>query len=148
MATITVGGVTYDVALQSDASSRPVSAIGDPVTSAVAGVTTDGRVQVKLDLSATPAVTSVAISAASVSLVAADATGGRTHLLLYNDTTQIAYVRLGTEAAVIAPVGAAGGFTFEVVAGGYWESPRNYVGAATCIWPSATGGGAMRVTTI
>ena len=38
MATITVGGQVYDVTQQSDASLRPVSVIGDPVTAEVAAV--------------------------------------------------------------------------------------------------------------
>jgi hypothetical protein len=125
---------------------REVVVLGDD-SDRVVTVTSDNRLAVKMDFSATPVVTSVAISATSVTLIAADATSGRMGVTLYNDTGQIAYVRYGAEAAVIAPAAPTGGFSLEIPPGGYWESPRNYVHALTCIWPSTTGGGAMRVST-
>jgi hypothetical protein len=129
-----------------DGAVREATVITDPENRRAAYVTTDNRLQVKMDTSSTPVVTSVPISTTSVTLVAADATGGRTGVTLHNDTSQIAYVRKGVEAAVIAPTGTAGGFSFELAAGQVWESSRNYIHAVTCIWPSTTGGGAMRVT--
>jgi hypothetical protein len=129
-----------------DGAVREATVITDPENRRAAYVTTDNRLQVKMDYSGTSAVTSVAISATSVTLIAADATNQRLHLILFNDTTQVAYVRLDANAAVIAPTAPAGGFSFELAPGQPWESPRGYVGAATCIWPATTGGGAMRVT--
>lgn len=125
---------------------REVVVLGSPTTTATIELTSDGRLPVKTDYSATPVVVSVVPATTSSTLVAADATNGRIHVQLYNDTDQIVYVRLGTEAAVIAPVGAAGGFSFEMPPGSFYESTRNYVGAMTCIVP-ATPTGAVRVTT-
>lgn len=135
-------GANIDTATQANGDHRQVVAIGDPTAATIAAVTTDNRLQVKTDYTATAAITSNAISTTSVTLVAADATNGRVHLILYNDTTQIAYVRLDATAATTTS------YSFELPAGGYWESPRNFVGAATCIWPSTTGGGSMRVTVL
>lgn len=129
-----------------DGAVREAAVITDPENRRAAYVTADNRLQVKMDTSSTPVVTSVPISTTSVTLVAADATGGRTGVTLFNDTTQAAFVRKGVEAAVIAPATTAGGFSFELAAGQAWESGRNYIHAITCIWPSTTGGGAMRVT--
>jgi hypothetical protein len=130
-----------------DGAHREATVIVDPLNdSRPAYVTSDNRLQVKMDFSGTSAITSVAISTTSVTLIAADATNQRLHLILHNDTSQIAYVRLDASAAVIAPVAPAGGFSFPLLPDQPWESPRGYVGAATCIWPSTTGGGAMRVT--
>lgn len=126
-----------------DGKVQQAVVIGDGTTQGrVALVTSDNRLQVKTDYTATATITSNAISTTSVTLVAADGTNGRVHLILYNDTSQIAYVRLDATAATTAA------FSFEMAPGAYWESPRNYVGAATCIWTSTTGGGAMRVTVL
>lgn len=120
---------------------RQVVVLGDPATAAnVAFVTADNRLQVKTDYSATPAVTSVAITVTSSTLLAADATNGRIGVILYNDTAQILYILLGTGTA------STTNFSFEMPPGAYWESPRNYVHAITGIWPSTTGGGSARVT--
>lgn len=141
------GAATEVYSDATDGALREAVVITSPGTDRRAvEVTSDGRLNVKTDTSATPVVTSVPISTTSVTLIAADATAGRIHVILSNDTSQIAYVRFGTEAAVIAPVTTAGGFTFELAPGQPYESPRNYIHAMTCIWPSTTGGGAMRVT--
>lgn len=139
---LAVTGGNVDTATQANGDHRQVMVIGDPTAATIAGVTTDNRLQVKTDYTATAALTSVAISATSVTLIAADATNGRVHLLLYNDSQQTAYVRLDATAATTTA------FSFEMPPGAYWESPRNFVGAATAIWASATGGGAMRVTAL
>lgn len=135
-------GAAIDTATQANGDHRQVIVIGDPTAATTVGVTTDNRLQVKNDITATAAITSNAVSATSVTLTAADATNGRIHLILFNDTTQTAYIRLDATAATTAA------YSFEMPPGAYWESPRNYVGAATCIWAAATGGGAMRVTTL
>lgn len=149
MARSTVGiavGADADVesyTATADGAHRQGMVVVDPNTDGrPAFVTTDNRLQVKTDYTATATITSVAISATSVSLLAADATNGRVNVLLFNDTTQIAYIRLDATAVTTSNQ------SFEILPGGYWESPRNFVGAVGCIWPSTTGGGAMKVTVL
>lgn len=124
-----------------DGAHRQGMVIVDPNTDGrPAFVTSDNRLQVKTDFSGTPVTTQVPISITSQTAVAADATQGRLHVILFNDTTQLAYLRFDTTAVTTS------NHAFEMVAGAYWESPRNYVGALGVIWSSTTGGGNLRVT--
>ena len=141
------GAATEVYSDATDGALREAVVITSPGTDRRAvEVTTDNRLQIKMDYSATSTITSVAVSATSVTLIAADATNQRLHLILSNDSTQVAYVRLDATAAAIASTAPAAAFSFQLAPDQTWESPRGYVGAATCIWASATGGGAMRVT--
>lgn len=87
---------------------------------------------------ATNTVTSVASSASSVSLLASNA--NRTGATFYNDSSAIAYVKLGTTASTSS-------FTIAMAAGSYYELPfenKMYTGAIDAIWASATGN--MRIS--
>lgn len=81
---------------------------------------------------ATSAVTSVASSATTVSLLASNAS--RKQAAFYNDSTQILYLKLGATASTTS-------YTVQIPAGGYYELPgvTVYTGAIDGIWASANG---------
>ena len=73
----------------------------------------------------------VSSSASSVSLFAATAAAkGRT---IYNDSTQVLYVKFGATASSTS-------YTVQLAAGAYYEVPQPaYSGAVDGIWASANG---------
>lgn len=73
---------------------------------------------------------SVESSASSVQLVAARR--GRRGCCIFNDSTQVLYVKLGTTASTSS-------FTVKMAAGDYYETPFGYTGAIDGIWASANG---------
>ena len=79
---------------------------------------------------ATATVTSVASSASSVSLLAANPSG--LGVSVYNNSTQILYLKCGTTAS-------ATDFTVEMAPEEYWEAPYGYTGRIDGIWASANG---------
>ena len=87
--------------------------------------------------STTSAVTSVAGSASSVSLLASNAS--RKGATFYNDSTAILYLKLGATASTSS-------YTVQLVAGAYYELPfvKTYTGAIDGIWASANGN--VRIT--
>ena len=86
----------------------------------------------------TSSVTSVAGSASSVQLLAS--TAGRRGAYFYNDSSAIAYLKLGTTASTSS-------FTVALAANSFYELPYPcYTGRIDCIWASATGN--MRITEI
>jgi hypothetical protein len=86
---------------------------------------------------ATSVVTSVAGSASTVSLLAANA--ARLGAAVYNDSTAKLYLKLGATASATS-------HTVQIPAGGYYELPAvpPYTGAVDGIWASAAG--AARIT--
>ncbi len=76
-------------------------------------------------------VTSVASSASNVTLLAASRASGR---YIFNDSTQILYVKFGATAT-------ASSYTVQIGAGGYYEFPNTplYMGRVDGIWASANG---------
>jgi hypothetical protein len=91
------------------------------------------------EVSATPTLTTVAASTASVTLIAANA--NRRGLILHSTTgSAVCYVRLGAAVASTA----AGGHTLDMAPGAYYEVPFGYTGEVRAIWASATG--ALNVT--
>jgi hypothetical protein len=85
----------------------------------------------------TPTQTSVAGSASSVSLLAAN--NARKGATITNDSTAILYVKLGATASVTS-------YTVKMQTDAYYEVPFGYVGAIDGIWASATGN--ARITEI
>lgn len=94
-----------------------------------------GRTIVRQARSSTPAQSSVAASASSTSLLAANTS--RMGATLYNDSASACNVKLGATAS-------ASSFTSRMAAYGYYEVPFSYTGAIDGIWDSATGN--MRIT--
>lgn len=79
----------------------------------------------------------VASSASTTSILATRR--GRVGACIYNDSTAILYVKLGTTASTSS-------YTVQVLAGGYYEVPYGYNGPIDGIWASANGN--ARVTEI
>lgn len=75
--------------------------------------------------------TSVASSGSSVTILASN--GSRLGATVYNDSTQILYLLLGTGPASTSV------YTLQIGAGGYYEVPFNFTGQLTGIWASANG---------
>lgn len=78
--------------------------------------------------------TSVNSSASNVTLLAANTS--RLGASLYNDSTQLCYVKLGATAS-------SSSYTVQMASQDYYEVPFGYVGIIDGIWASANG--AMRV---
>jgi len=87
---------------------------------------------------ASATVTSVAQNAASVSLLAADAT--RRGTVIYNNAPVPLFVKLGAGAS-------AASFTNRILGNGYWEVPFRFTGDITGIWLAA-GAGAALITSV
>ena len=122
-----VGGATS--AIQTDGSQKTqiVDAGGEAVT------VTGGKLDVNISDAtySTSTVTQVASSATSVQLLAS--TAGRRGASFFNDSTAIAYLKLGTTAATNS-------YTVKMAAGSFYELPQPcYTGRIDCIWASANG---------
>lgn len=85
----------------------------------------------------TPAVTTVAAAAADTLLLAANV--NRKLATVYNDSSAILYLKLGTGASSTS-------FTVKMQGEGYYEVPASYNGALYGNWASATG--SARVTEV
>lgn len=81
--------------------------------------------------SATGTQSNVASSASSVTILASNA--NRLGAAVYNDSTAILYLLLGSATA------SATVYTVQIGQGGYYEVPFNYTGQLTGIWASANG---------
>lgn len=78
----------------------------------------------------TPTQSSVAGSASSASLLAANTS--RLGATIFNDSVSPLYLKLGTTASTSS-------FTVKINPGGYYEVPFGYSGAIDGIWDTATG---------
>jgi hypothetical protein len=84
-----------------------------------------------LGLSSTATQTSVAGATSSTSLLASNA--ARLGATVYNDSTAILYLLLGSGTA------STSAYSVQVGAGGYYEVPFGYTGAIKGIWSAAAG---------
>lgn len=100
------------------------------------GVEADGSIHV-VQKAQTATLANVSSSATSVTLLAAN--NARKAAEIYNDSTQICYVKFGTTASSTS-------FTVPLAASAYYEIPGGYVGRIDGIWVSANGN--ARVTEI
>lgn len=81
------------------------------------------------------ALANIASSATSVTLQASNA--ARRGLLIFNDSTQILFVKFGAAASATS-------YTVQIAAGGYYEMPAPiYTGTVDGIWSSANGNARM-----
>jgi hypothetical protein len=94
-----------------------------------------GAASVKEKRASTPAQSSVAGSATSVSLLAANA--NRMGATIVNDSTALLYIKLGATASTTSYSVVLAGATSAPFA--YYEVPFNYTGAIDGIWASAAG---------
>jgi hypothetical protein len=74
--------------------------------------------------------TSVASSVSNVTLLASNTS--RKGATIYNDSTAVLYVKLGTTAS-------SSDYTVQMAAGDYYEVPYGYTGRIDGIWASANG---------
>jgi len=90
--------------------------------------------------SATGTNSSVADNAASVTILASNT--ARLGATVYNDSSAILYLLLGSTAA------STTNYTCKIASSGYYEVPFGYTGQLTGIWATDPGDGAARVTEI
>jgi len=134
---ITVDGTVSANATLSAETTKVIGTVNIAAAQTVA-TTNAGTFAVQQTTYSTSSVTSVAGSASSVQLLAS--TAGRRGAYFYNDSTAIAYLKLGTTASTSS-------FTVALVANSFYELPYPcYTGRIDCIWASATGN--MRITEI
>lgn len=93
-------------------------------------VTQSGAWSFSMSRPATPAQSSVAGSATSVSLLASNTS--RLGATIYNDSTALLYLKLGATASTTS-------YSLQIAPYGYYEIPYAYTGAIDGIWSSATG---------
>lgn len=130
------GSVAHDAAV----SGNPVIQGGRASSATPTAVSADGdAVRAWFDRSGraiiasrceTPDQTSVAASATSTSLLAANS--ARLGATIFNDSSAILYLKLGATASTSS-------FTTKINPGGYYEVPYGYAGAIDGIWDTATG---------
>jgi hypothetical protein len=121
-----LGAVTTDAPTYTTAQSNPLS------------LTTKGGLRTSEIRPSTSAVTSVAGSATSVTLLASNI--NRIHAFLFNDSNAVAYVKLGATASTSS-------YTLQLAKNAFYELPEPaYTGIIDCIWGSAAGN--MRITEI
>lgn len=96
-----------------------------PITGSISAVFTPPS-------STTSHVSQVASSATNVTLLSAVAGGARNAATIYNASTAILYVKLGTTAS-------ATDYTVQLMPNGYYEVPGSYVGRIDGIWTAANG---------
>lgn len=89
------------------------------------------------DVPAAGSTTTVAASASSVTLLAANS--ARYGATVFNDSTSVLYLKLGATASNTS-------YTVKMDAGDYFECPYEYTGIIDGIWVSATGN--ARITEI
>lgn len=104
--------------------------IGAVTQSGSWSVSGTGTFATKETRAATPSQSSVAGSASSVTLLAANS--DRLGATIYNDSTAALYVKLGATASTSS-------FTVKMASDGYFEVPYGYTGVIDGIWASATG---------
>lgn len=91
-------------------------------------------IPVTIGASSTATRTDVASSAASVTLLASNAS--RKGATIYNDSTKVLYAKFGTTAT-------SSDFTVKMNAGDYYEVPFSFTGRIDGIWSSAQGSARM-----
>jgi hypothetical protein len=141
--TVTVAGVAADGAA---VSGNPVLMAGTDGTNAQTIATTaagavqvhDGGNSLTVDsiVSSTATGSSVADSATSVTLLAANA--ARLGVSIANDSSARLYIKCGATASLTS-------YTASIGQHGYWECPFAYTGIIDGIWATDPGDGAARV---
>ena len=116
------------------AAAMPMNIVGvNPATGLddfFAEVFSDGSLSTRPVRASTTAVTSVAASATSATLLAANT--ARKGATVYNDSTVTLYLKLGATASTTS-------HTLQMIKNSYYEVPFNYTGIIDAVWASATG---------
>lgn len=139
------GGTLVTVGQGTMAASLPVTIASNQSALAVSGtfwqvtqpVSIAATVVTRPDQATTAALSNVASSASSVTLLASNA--NRLGASIFNDSTQVLYVKFGSAASATS-------FVVKMAAADYYEVPFAYSGIITGIWASANG--SARVTEV
>lgn len=135
--TITVDGTVTANATLAAETTKVIGTVNIAAAQTIA-VTNAGTFAVQQTTYSSSSVTQVSSSATSVQLLAS--TVGRKGAYFFNDSTAIAYLKLGTTAATNS-------YTIKMAAGSFYELPYPcYTGRIDCIWASANG--VMAITEI
>ena len=121
--------LNYDPAM-SVIAYNPTAANFKVDLSGTAANTTALKVDPTGNASGTSTLSNVASSATSVTLLAANS--GRRGATIYNDSTQVLYVKFGTTASNTS-------YTVQMAANAYYEIPFQHTGRIDGIWASANG---------
>lgn len=125
--------ITVDGSVNATLAAETTKVIGTVNVAAGQSIATTnaGTFAVQQSTYSTATVTQVSSSASSVQLLAS--TAGRRGAYFFNDSTAIAYLKLGTTAATNS-------YTVKMAAGSFYELPYPcYTGRIDCIWASANG---------
>ncbi|MDM9582320.1 hypothetical protein [Nostoc sp. GT001] len=102
------------------------------------GLVNPAVVTVTESTSGTSTPTTVASSATSVTILAANS--NRKGATVWNESTAILFIEFGATATTSA-------FTAKLFAGGYYEVPFNYTGVISGIWSAVNGNALVRELT-
>ena len=103
---------------------------GGPIGSTADRIWITGSVTTTAEINATATVTAVSSSTSVVTIQAAN--GNRRGLTVYNDSSKILFLKLGTAASQTD-------FSVKLSSQGYYEVPSNYVGIVTGLWNQQNG---------
>jgi hypothetical protein len=103
---------------------------GGPIGSTSDRIWITGSVTTSFDPSTSATVTPVSSSTSSVTLQAAN--GNRRGLTVYNDSSKILFLKLGSAASTTD-------FSVKISSQGYFEVPSNYTNIVTGIWSGVNG---------
>ncbi len=124
---------TADAGVMMLAVRRDTAAVGSGTDGDYSTLNVDSagwlRVRAATDAPAAAAHTSVASSASSVQLLAATARKGFT---IFNDSTQVLYIKYGATASATS-------YLAQIAASGFYEDPWGWNGVVDGIWASANG---------
>lgn len=126
----------------------PTGTTAQPVTDNGGSLTVDGTVAISgtvavtdnsgsltVDRATASSATVTQVSSSASSTTLASSSGTRKGMTIFNDSTQVLYVKLGATASTSS-------YTVRLESHGYWEMPTGegiYTGAVDGIWASANG---------
>ena len=134
----TTGGLALDATLTGGTQTTRITDGADTaavIPASTAAAAADPALVVATRQPATGTTTSVASSASNVTLLAANT--ARLGATIYNDSTKVLYLKLGSTASTTS-------YTVQIGRDGFFEVPFGYTGIIDGLWASV--GGAARVT--
>lgn len=108
------------------------------VSDATMPLANPSNVNVNMPTASAAAATAVPAATSSTSLLAANSS--RKGATIWNNSTAVLYVELGSTASATA-------YTAKLESGGYYEVPYSYTGAISGIWSAANGNALVRELT-
>lgn len=121
---------------------NPTGTTAQPVTDNGGSLTVDdGGSSLTVDRATASSATVTQVSSSASNTTLAASNGSRKGLTVYNDSTQVLYLKFGATAS-------ASSYTVQIAASGYWEMPTGegiYTGIVDGIWASANGNALVTV---